>query len=258
MQAQPLLFTLRDDSPGYEVSPQRVPMAVLRSFSRDVEELLQGDGAEVDVRALDVSVVSGSLAIRTAPIAAPGLWRDLRQLAHSQRLEGLEKKRRDVIERWQRLARNRPRCVYGIAVPEGAQTLAVRISATTDFHADDADQWVLVERYLRGEIVEMGGARRATADLRLPDGSLLPVEAEREVLRDDRVNRLYKVAMARVRAEYNVVTRKYRNARLLGFEEHQPALDEAQLSRLMERGAQAWSDVPHASAWVDALRGGAA
>ncbi|GAB2744509.1 hypothetical protein GCM10027019_24990 [Melaminivora jejuensis] len=55
-----------------------------------------------------------------------------------------------------------------------------------------------------------------------------------------------------------MATRAYRNAHLLGFEECQPALDEAQLARLVERGARAWRDVPDASAWVDGLRGGTA
>lgn len=158
MDAQPLLFTLEEDSSGYEVSPQRVPMAVLRAFAKDVEDLLRGDGTEVDVSALEVSIVTGSLAIQTAPIAAPGLWRDMRQLASSEGLDGLDKKRREVIERWQKLARSARRCVFGITAPGLAQ---VRVTVATDFHADDADQWVLVERYLQGEIVEMGGSRRS-------------------------------------------------------------------------------------------------
>lgn len=35
------------------------------------------------------------------------------------------------------------------------------VSAATDFHADDADQWVQVERYLQGEIVEIGGLKKS-------------------------------------------------------------------------------------------------
>ena len=44
----------------------------------------------------------------------------------------------------------------------------------------------------------------------LPDGRSLKVTAERDVLRDDTVNRLYKQAMLRIRAEYNVLTRELR------------------------------------------------
>jgi hypothetical protein len=33
---------------------------------------------------------------------------------------------------------------------------AIVISADTGFRSDDADQWVRVERYLRGEIYDLG------------------------------------------------------------------------------------------------------
>lgn len=255
MNPQPLLISLHDESGGYEVSPDKVPLATLRAFVKDVEDLLRGDGTDVDLQALDVGIVKGSLAIQTVPIASPALLRDLLQLAGSEHLDGLDKKRRDVIERWQKQAKGVRRSVFRIAAPDIPR--GISISAATDFHADDADQWVQVERYLQGEIVEMGGLKKVNAHIRLQDGTLIPVESDRDFFRSDTVNRLYKIAMARIRAEYNVVTRKYRNARLLGFEEHQQALDEAQLQRLMERGAKAWRDVPSASDWVDSLRGNA-
>lgn len=255
MDAQPLFISLHEDSGGYEISPDRVPMAVLRAFVKDVEDFLRGDGGELDMQDLDVGIVKGSLAIQTAPMASPGLFRDLRLLADSGRLDGLDKKRREVIERWQKVASGVRRSVFRIDAPGISREIS--ISAATDFHADDADQWVQVERYLQGEIVEMGGLKKVNAHIRLQDGTLIPVESDREFFRSDTVNRLYKMAMARISAEYNVVTRKYRNARLLGFEEHQQALDEAQLQRLTERGAKAWATVPNATDWVDSLRGGA-
>jgi len=198
-------------------------------------------------------VFQGSLGLRTSPIAHPGLLRDVRILAASELLDGMDTKRRKVIERWQKAARGARRKSYRIDAPFLAHS--VLISAQTDFHADDADQWVKVERYLQGEIFEIGGQGKVNAHILLPDGTKLTVASERDVFRDDKVNRLYKPAMARITAEYNVVTREYRNARLLSFEEHQQALDEPQLQRLIQRGATAWKDVHDASQWVDALRG---
>ena len=130
------------------------------------------------------------------------------------------------------------------------------MSAESDYHADDADQWVQVERYIRGEIQDLGGSTKANAHVRLPDGRTLKVTADREVLRDDSVNRLYKQAMLRIRAEFNVLTRELRNATLMEFVEYAPRVDEEELARLTRRGAQAWKDVPDATAWVDELRGG--
>lgn len=254
MKAQPLLIALHDDSAGYDISPARVPLAMLRGFARDVDEFLRGSTHEVDTSALDVSIVQGSLAVQTAPLANPGLMADLRRLASSELIDGVDGKRRAVVERWQKQAHGR----RGVHVRIGAEflPLPIVISADTDYRADDADQWVRVERYFRGEIEEIGGHTRSNAHIRLPDGKALVVDAPREFLRDDKVNRLYKPAMLRISAEYNVVTREYRHARLIEFVEHDSRADEQGLKRLMERGAKAWADVADAGVWVDELRGG--
>lgn len=253
MEMQSVSVSLEDHSAGYAISPERVPLSVLRSFTRDVDEFLKGDSADFDTSRLEVAVVSGSIAIATAPIAHPALFADLRKLSGDQLLDGVDARRRQVVERWQKMARGVRNVSIRIASPFLARP--VLISSETDFRADDADQWVRVERYLQGEVVEIGGVHTVNAHIQLPDGKRLVVESDRNFFRSDKVNRLYKVAMARITAEYNVVTREYRNARLLAFEEHQNELDEAQLKRLTDRGAKAWKDVQSVSEWVDSIRG---
>ncbi|QDL38953.1 hypothetical protein [Rhodoferax sediminis] len=256
MEAQRITVALIDRSAGFETSPERVRLGDLANFSADVATFLRGEGKEIDTSALEVAIKHGSLAIETAPVPmAPRLFSDLRALLNSELLDGVDVKRREVMERWQKAARHTRELAYRIAAPFLDRPILV--SAESDYHADDADQWVQVERYVRGEIQDLGGVTKANAHVRLPDGSTLKVTAEREVLRDDTVNRLYKTAMLRIRAEYNVLTRELRNARLVAFVEYTTHVDEEALSRLTRRGAQAWKDVPDATAWVDELRGGA-
>lgn len=253
MEAQELLIALHDESAGYEITPDRVPLSVLRNFAKDVDEFLRGDGHDIDTGALDVSLVNGSLGIRTAPTANPALMNDLRKLASDQQMDGVSLKRRAVVERWQKNARGARH--WRVSIASAFLPVAIVISAESDFRADDADQWVRVERYVRGEIEDMGGHSKPNAHIRLPDGKALLVDAAREMLRDEKVNRLYKPAMIRIVAEYNVVTREYRNARLLEFVEHESRVDEKSLDRLTQRGAKAWRDVPDAGTWIDELRG---
>jgi hypothetical protein len=198
-------------------------------------------------------VVDGSLGLQTPPLADPALWSDLQSLTRSELLDGLNPKRRKVVERWQAAARSRRQVRFEIHSP--ALPRPVIVNADSDYRSDDADQWVRVERYVRGEIEDLGGAVKANAHIRLPDGKLLTVDTDRSLLRDEKTNRLYKPAMVRISAEYNVVTGEYRGARLIEFVEHDSRFDERELARLTERGAKAWKDVPDASAWVDALRG---
>ncbi len=253
MEAQQVQIVLHDESAGYEVSPSRVPLSVLRSFAKDVDELLRGDAGELDTSELDVAVVNGSLGILTAPTANPGLLHDLLRLAASELIDSISSRRRAVLERWQKAARGPKKLRFEIKAAFLDRSIV--ISAETDYRADDADQWVRVERYVRGEIEDMGGHKNVNAHIRLPDGKTLVVDADRNVLRDEKVNRLYKPAMVRISAEYNVVTREYRQARLLEFVEHDARVDEKDLDRLTQRGAKAWRDVPDAGAWIDGLRG---
>jgi hypothetical protein len=245
MEAQPLTFALIDESSGYEASPERVRLASLAEFSADVAMLLRGSAREVDPAKLEVAVQFGSVAIRTAPVSlAPVLFRDLRSLLDSESLDRLDVRRREVLERWQKTAR----LVRGIAYRISAPFLErpILVNAESDYRADDADQWVQVERYVQGQIEDLGGAPRA---------NVLAVGTERDVLRDDPTNRLYKQAMLRIKAEYNVLTRELRKAKLVEFVEYAPKFDEADMARLTRRGAQAWKDVPDATAWVEDLRG---
>ncbi|MBA2723730.1 MAG: hypothetical protein H0U56_12765 [Methylibium sp.] len=252
MEAQRILIRLHDESPGYAIAPDRVPLPTLQAFTSDVLEFLRPEGMKTDMSAIEVAVVKGSLAVHTMPLADAGLLADLRYLSQSEELDALTARRRKVVERWQKTAHGR-RALYEISAPMLQRSIV--ISVESDFHADDADQWVRVERYVRGEIEDLGGITRANAHIRLPDGKSLPVATDRAVLRDDKVNRLYKPTMVRISAEYNVVTRDYRNARLIEFVEHDSRVDERELERLFLRGAKAWRDVPNGADWVEELRG---
>ena len=255
MEAQRITGALIDSSAGFEATPDRVRLGDLADFSTDVAAFLRGEDKEVDTKALEVAVRKGSVAIETTPLmSAPNLFRDLRTLLAGELLDDLDAKRREVMERWQKAARQTKQLAYRISAPFLDRT--IEINAESDYHADDADQWVQVERYIRGEIQDLGGVTKANAHVKLPDGRTLKVTTERDVLRDDTVNRLYKLAMLRIKAEYNVLTRELRNAHLVEFVEHSSMVDEEALSRLTRRGASAWKDVADATSWVDELRGG--
>jgi hypothetical protein len=255
MEAQRITIALSDSSAGFEASPERVRLADLARFAEDVQIFIRGDSKEVDTQNLEVAVINGSVAIETSPISvAPILFSDMNSLLGSELLDNLDAKRKEVIERWQKTARKSKEVVYRIAAP--FLDRPVIINSDSDYHADDADQWVSVERYIRGEIQDLGGSTKSNAHVRLPDGTTLSVVTDKVTLRDDQVNRLYKMAMLRVKAEFNVVTRKLRNAKLIEFVEHTSHVDEMALDLLSRRGAVAWRDVTNPTTWVDELRGG--
>jgi hypothetical protein len=107
MEARSIIFALKDHVGGFETSPERVRLGDLARFADDVLAFLRGDSKEVDAQGLEVAVRSGSLVIQTTPlIATPRLFADLFALRDGQLLDGIKAKRRDVVERWQKSARN--------------------------------------------------------------------------------------------------------------------------------------------------------
>lgn len=251
---EPLILTFGfDDDTETSVTPAHAPLAAVREFVTEVENFLRGDDKDVDTAALRIAVVQGSFALRTEPVVpVPKLVADLRLLGASNALDAMSLRRRDVVLAWQKRARGPKRLRYSIDA--GLLIAQVCVTADTDFHTDDANEWVQVERYLRGEVLDLGGARNVNAHIRLPDGSSLQVDATRDQLRNERANRLYKPVMVRFTAEFNVRTNAYRAARLLSFSDYEPRYDERSLQRLTQRGAEAWADVADAVDWVEHLR----
>lgn len=255
MEPRKITLSLEDHSEGFETTPDRVRLADLSRFADDVQALLRGDNKEVDTEKLDVAIRHGSLMIETVPIHAPKLFADLEYMSKFNVLDQrVDVKRRSVIQRWQRQSRAHHDVKFSIKVD--LIDFPIVISYASDFRNEDADQWVDVERYVRGVIEDIGGSTKANAHLVLANGEKLTVTADKDLLRVDSVNRLYKQSLLRIKADYNIVTRKLRNARLISFVEHSNKIDQKAFARMQERGAVAWKDVENASDWVDNLRGG--
>lgn len=254
MESESLTIALVDTSAGYEAKPDRVLLGALADFAAEVETFLRGESKEIDPWKLEVAVREGSFAFETAPIPTSyGVFRDLRQMLAGESLDGIDKKRLEMVEKWQKQSRGARK--IGVRFTSAALSRHVYITPQTDYHADDSNHWVSVERYVRGELQDLGGSTKTNAHIRLPDGELLTILSSREQVRDEQVNRVYTTVMVRVKAKLNIRTGKLKDARLIQFVEYAP--DKADdLSQLRRNGAEAWKDVGDASAWVDDLRGG--
>jgi hypothetical protein len=254
MENQRITISLDDKSGGFETTPDRVRLADLSRFSQDVNDFLRGNNKEVDTKSLEVSIKHGSLAIETMPISsAPQLFADLKALSGSPLLTKIDTKRREIIEKWQKKVRGLQTLAYKISAPFLQTSLIINIES--DYHSDDTDYWVDVERYLYGEILDMGGATYANTHIRLESGQVLKVITDKEKLRKEEINRLYKRATLRVTAKYNIQTEELRNIELIEFVSQASPLTDDEYHRLVSRGTEAWKDVKNATEWVDDLRG---
>lgn len=248
-----LRFAVSDRINDVEVGPKHIPLALLGEFQRDVSEFLKGSGRDVDPAQVLVSVENGSLTlVASGLIAAITLWADLDHLKSHDSLGLIDPKRTSVVERWQSAARLNPNRRY--AVLEQDKKAVFSVDNSTQYQRVE-DAWVSVEKYLHGKIVDWGGKTKANVHLELENGKTLTVESSQNLIAQEEQNLVYRLALLHVTAEENLTTGDLRNLRLLAFEHHHPAYDEDDFKRMVERGTQAWADVPNSAAWVETLRG---
>lgn len=250
-----LFFSVSDQADGHDVTPETVPLGLLKDFVRDVAAFVRGGDKEIDSSDLLVSVVKGSLALQSHEELPEGLaiWHDIERLS-SGRLDGVDPKRASVAEKWRLEAIKRPSRTFRIS--DTANTNVVAINANTFFINEIRSNWIFVERYLSGTVEDFGGATAPNIHLRLDDGSSLKIDATRQQIREQELNPVYHTVVMRVELEEDLVTGEKRNARFLGFAGYDPRIDDDEYERAIEAGQAAWKDVGDAADWVRKIRGG--
>lgn len=248
-----LRFALHDRVQGDEVGPAHVPLALLGQFQKDVSEFLAGSGKDVDSNQVIVAIEEGSLALVAHGLLAAGaLWADLERLRDPASLGKVDPRRGAVMARWQAAARKHPDRRYTLAEQDGATIVCVDVES--DYRDPMEAVWVPVEKYLHGQITDLGGASKANVHLKLDTGKALTIASSQQVLADEERNRLYKPAVLRISAEENLSTGELRNLTLLGFEDPRTGWDEAAFDELVRKGTRAWADLP--DDWLETLRSG--
>lgn len=250
-----LRFSLSDRIDGTDIGPARVPLALLGEFQSEVSDFLKGSSRDIDPGQVQVAIESGSLAlVASGLLAAASLWHDLGQLNQSESLDHIDAKRAAIVERWQSASRQSPN--RGYAVGEVQSKPLILVNAQSNFRRVADDTWVVVEKYLHGRVVDLGGKTKANVHLELENGATIIVASHQETLSKDDRNRLYRPTLLHVTAEENLGNGELRNLRLVAFADYEPAYDESAFNRMVERGTVAWANEPDATQWVENLRGG--
>ena len=109
---------------------------------------------------------------------------------------------------------------------------SVRITSSTTF-ITSKEIWVNVELYVYGQVDDLGGKKEPNVHLGLQDGSTLKIDSSKELLANEKINRLYKPQLVRIRAEKNTATNQLRSQELISFENYSPEFDGEQFQSIV-------------------------
>jgi hypothetical protein len=253
-----ITFTLRAKVEGQEVTPATITLPLFNKFNREVEDFLAGSGRKVPLDEAKIFIGDGSyrLGVLLSLLIAGPVENDLHQLEKEDALHTIDPRRAQIVRIWQDMTRKDPDSSVEI-VSSNAMFKPVAISHKTDFHAKEQNEWVAVEKYMTGRIVDIGGATKANVHLVLEEnGRTLIIASTEDYLRDQKQNYLYRKAQLQISAEENIRTGELRHEKLMAFIGEGPAYDENELDVLIDKGTKAWADVPDSVAWVREQRGG--
>jgi len=257
--AVPLLeFTLNDVIGGESISPSNVDLPTLRAFLDEIEKLIKGNLGGASLSDSKVELRQGSLIVATlvSALIASDLSSDLSRLDATGDLDAIQPRRADVLELWQARATKSPTRAYSLSGLGRKRPL--RISSTSLFQRGAENQWVSVEKYVTGKVIDAGGKNAPNIHLiLLESGKGLKIDATEQQLAGERDNPLYKLLTLRVQGEQHLRTRDLRNLKLLEFHAPSGQADDGVLQNLWNKGREAWRSVPSATQWVETLRGNA-
>lgn len=250
-------FLLRGKVDGRDITPRSIGLSQFNEFNQQVEAFIAGS-QRLKLDEVHVDIAEGSYLLRTVlpAVVLAAVEPDLKLMARQDVLGEMDPRRAEVVQKWQ--ARAKANADYSYEVRPKSGTLPrVRIGGDTDYRIGEIVPWVAVEKYLFGDVVDMGGVQKANIHLKLArSGKTLLVGTSQGYLRDQLENRLYHKALLHVRAQQHHRTGDLRNVQLISFVDYQPAYNEEALERFAARGSEAWADVPDAAQWVREVRGG--
>ena len=252
-----ITFKMEDRINGVEITPETIGFARFNRFNKEVEDFIKGGARDMPLDEVHVAIEKGSYRLNLVlPIALAQLIQpDVQRMESGMNLDGLNPTRQTIVKSWQRQARKQPDFRISIESAEN-KFRPISILKKTDYHQKSENMWVETEKYLTGLVQDMGGKTSANVHLKVPGHrKLLVLTSSEEYLRDQKENKLYHNVQVRVLAEQNIRTRELRNIRLIEFAGKPPSYNEDELSKVIQKGTQAWADVENITDWVAEQRG---
>jgi len=244
-------FIVRGKSGDIDISPTHIEIGLLKSFADDVTAIINSI-PEIEKNKVIVAVGEGSfkLTAMTALIAVNSLIVDAKTLTETNDLFSINSTRSKVIEKWYKKAKANPEIEFEIR-PNGNE--GIKINSDKTFKKED-NVWVQSELYLYGEFKDMGGNSKPNIHFLTDNNLSILINCKEEHIKNEKVNRVYHHGGVRITALQNLYTGEIKDAYFIDFIDYNPEYNESELATTIEKGREAWKDIPDHIEWVRNLR----
>lgn len=255
-----LYFSLSGKYDNNDISPDNSSLQALIDLSTAMGKFIKGSSRN-SLKDVSIAIKHGSLAIvASGGDSLTSALSDYSIVKESGSLDGIDPARATILRELQEKARKALDSDYVFTISDGANARfdsgnSLSISKDSNYKTSKEDVWAETDIYQYGTIVDIGGKTKTNVHLVLEDGKTIVMDANTQLIANDRKNRLYRKQLVKIKAEQNLETGKTRNERLESFLEYDPKFNEDEFNRISLIVERSWADVPDISAWVEEQRG---
>jgi hypothetical protein len=168
-------------------------------------------------------------------------------------IDGLELPTAKAIENIQTVARTK-NYSFELKTSE-AEDIILNITPKTNYQRS-ANLWVDAELYFYGELTNAGGKNKANIHINTKEVGTIIIETDKEFLKNEQDNLLYKEYGVRVVGKQNIETGEIDSSylKLVDLIDYNPKYDEAYLNNLIAKASPKFKGID-ADVWLQEMRG---
>ncbi|MGK7392481.1 MAG: hypothetical protein ACNS60_19155 [Candidatus Cyclobacteriaceae bacterium M2_1C_046] len=238
-----------------DLAPDNYDVKEIVSMLQNIEDLLYPSNKK-DRPLISYDIEEGSVKhiFRTSLQAIIGFSAVISQVEKSSSIDFLELKTAQAIENIQSLAYQKN---YNFQISTSVEeSSGLYISKETRFIRTQ-NIWVDAELYFYGVLTNAGGKNKANIHLDTEEFGTLTIETNKDFLKDQEENFLYKRFGIRALGKQNSETGEIdkKTLSLMELIDYSPKYDNDYLNKLISKAKGNWQNIDPDS-WLDDLRGG--
>jgi len=244
-------FIVRGNVGEFPISPKTIELGLFKSFAEDIEAIINSI-PEVQKNSVVISIEEGSFKATAivAAMAANTLAVDAVSLNNTNDLSSINTVRSKVIERWDKKTKANPSIEFEIR-PNGLD--GIKVNYQRIFKKDE-NVWLQSELYLYGLFTDIGGKSKSNIHLTTDKNDEVVISCKVDEIKNIKENKVYHSGGVRVLAKQNLYTGEIKDASFIEFIDYNPSYNENELLATIEKGREAWKQIPDHIEWVRNLR----
>jgi hypothetical protein len=239
---------------GKALTPLDVDITEVREVITDIENFLYPTRGEKTERPLIAyKIETGSAKhLFFLPITSVIIFNSLiGEVAHRKTVDFLDFRRADILEKFQRKARERDLEITMSTSLADKKTLV--IDRNTNYYNVSPD-WINTDFTLYGEVYQEGGINPNFHIINKEYGKLTIAATKEQILEGEK--RVYKIYGIKASGKMNIATGKPFDLKLENFIEYNPIFDQSELDLLIAKATPNLSKIENVDEWLEHIRGG--